>query len=452
MPAGFDKCVKDGGKVRTVAVKGKKGKYLHVCYLGDKSYSGEVKTKQQASELVAYLNNQGYIEQNGELIKGSETMLKKLIPQIELSEKIFSAKNKESEIEILHAGVWEHPNYGEVKITEEDIDKFIQAFDDKVRRVDIAVDQEHMPEKGAAGWYRSLSKVFEDGKIKLKAIVEWTKLGTQLIQDGIFKYFSPEFDFAYEDQETHEQFENVLLGGALTNRPYFKSLAPVALSENMFAGFTNNNKSSKKGVNMNKDELKAKLAEDSKFVLSKDASDEEKKAFEEAQVELAKDAEDAEEARKAQEEADAKVKAEEGAVKASERFISKADHEKQMNEMRSKMGVMETKLRFKEVSEEVEGYVFSTSNQSGVLLPKNKDGAVKLMMALTSKTAPMFTEFLKGLPAVSAKLFTEQGGEGSDATKQEKLDAEVEKIVKEKGMKYTEALKIVAVEKPELLK
>ena len=378
--------------------------------------------------------------------------LRKLIPQIELNEKTFSA-NKKSEIEILHAGVWEHPAYGEIRITEEDIDLFIQSFDDKVRKVDIAVDQEHMPEKGAAGWYRSLTKVFEDGKTKLKATVEWTKLGIQLIQDGIFKYFSPEFDFAYEDMETHEQFENVLLGGALTNRPYFKSLAPVALSENMFAGFTNNNiNNSLKGGKMNKDELKAKLAKDSEFVLADDASDEEKTAFGEAQAELAKDAEDKEEARLAQEKADAEVKADEDAVKASEKFISKADHVKEMNELKSQMGIMQSKLRFKEVSEQVQGYVFSTSNPSGVLLPKNEESAVKLMMSMTPKLAKLFSEFLSGLPAVSAKLFKEVGGEGDNATKQEKIDVEVNKIVKDKGMKYTEALKIVNMEKPELFK
>jgi len=380
-------------------------------------------------------------------------MLRKLVPQIKLSEEIFSANKKTSEIEILHAGIWEHPNYGEIKITDEDIDLFIQSFNDKIRKVDIAVDQEHMPEKGAAGWFKSIRKVFDDGKTKLKATIEWTKLGTQLIQDGIFKYFSPEFNFAYEDMETHEQFENVLLGGALTNRPYFKSLAPVALSENMFAGFADNiNYLSQKGVKMTKIELKAKLAKDSKFVLAEDASKEDKKLFAEAQAELAKDAEDAEEARLAQEKADAEVKANEDAVKASEKFISKSDHVKEMNELKSQMGIMESKLRFNEVSKKMQGYVFSTSNQSGVLLPKNKESAIKLMMAMTPKLATLFSEFLKGLPAVSAKLFTEEGGEGESVDKQDKIDEAVNKVAKDKGMKYTEALKIVSMENPELFK
>ena len=44
MPKAFNKCVKSGGRVRTVTPK--KGKYIHVCYdKKGKSHSGHVKTK-----------------------------------------------------------------------------------------------------------------------------------------------------------------------------------------------------------------------------------------------------------------------------------------------------------------------------------------------------------------------------------------------------------------------
>lgn len=42
MPAGFERCVAAGGRVRTKKLKGKK--YIHICFKGGKSYSGEVKT------------------------------------------------------------------------------------------------------------------------------------------------------------------------------------------------------------------------------------------------------------------------------------------------------------------------------------------------------------------------------------------------------------------------
>lgn len=65
MPLAFTDCVKKGGKVRTVVVNKKKGTYMRVCYLNNKSYPGEVKTKkskaEKAMELVrTLLNLRGY--------------------------------------------------------------------------------------------------------------------------------------------------------------------------------------------------------------------------------------------------------------------------------------------------------------------------------------------------------------------------------------------------------
>jgi putative hemolysin len=42
MPADFERCVKQGGRVRTKKIKG--NKYIHICWLKGKSYAGEVKT------------------------------------------------------------------------------------------------------------------------------------------------------------------------------------------------------------------------------------------------------------------------------------------------------------------------------------------------------------------------------------------------------------------------
>jgi hypothetical protein len=45
MPADFDKCVSNGGRVRTKTLKG--GRYIHICFPkgGGPSIAGEVKTK-----------------------------------------------------------------------------------------------------------------------------------------------------------------------------------------------------------------------------------------------------------------------------------------------------------------------------------------------------------------------------------------------------------------------
>ena len=43
MPAAFDKCVASGGRVRTKTLG--KGKYIHLCFKGGKSFAGHVKKK-----------------------------------------------------------------------------------------------------------------------------------------------------------------------------------------------------------------------------------------------------------------------------------------------------------------------------------------------------------------------------------------------------------------------
>ena len=43
MPADFEKCVADGGRVRTKTLG--KNEYQRICYKDGKSFAGEVKTK-----------------------------------------------------------------------------------------------------------------------------------------------------------------------------------------------------------------------------------------------------------------------------------------------------------------------------------------------------------------------------------------------------------------------
>ena len=56
MPAEFDNCVKRGGRVRTVSGPNKEhgladGEYVHICFIGGKSYRGHVKQNVKAKEL-----------------------------------------------------------------------------------------------------------------------------------------------------------------------------------------------------------------------------------------------------------------------------------------------------------------------------------------------------------------------------------------------------------------
>src|SRR5690349_12088369 len=84
-----------------------------------------------------------------------------------------------SEIHVVPVGEWDHPAYGPMKITEDDIAEFVQNFDAGLRN-DIPINEGHevMDEKPAIGWFKSLINKGSDG---LWAVVEWTEEGKKLL-------------------------------------------------------------------------------------------------------------------------------------------------------------------------------------------------------------------------------------------------------------------------------
>lgn len=132
-------------------------------------------------------------------------------------------------IQLLRTGKWNHPKYGPILITEKTFDDIIHNFEENVRGVDLAIDTEHKADKGAKGW---IKEVFKDGA-KLFAEVNWTPSGEKAIKDGEYKYISAEYSPLYTDTESGQNFRNVLVGAALTNRPFIKDMDPVLLSEDI---------------------------------------------------------------------------------------------------------------------------------------------------------------------------------------------------------------------------
>src|SRR5215217_1668458 len=131
-------------------------------------------------------------------------------------------------IQVVPVGKWDHPAYGEMEITSAHIAEFVRNFKDKVRLA-IPITQGHDNgmsggELPAVGWF---TDVEDRGVNGLWCGVRWTDEGVQLLQQRAFKYFSPEFYQDYEDPETRTKHGHVLVGGALTNKPYFKELEPV---------------------------------------------------------------------------------------------------------------------------------------------------------------------------------------------------------------------------------
>ena len=132
---------------------------------------------------------------------------------------------KRSWIMLMPQGEFEHPQYGKLEFSRAKLAEFKRNFDGRVRKIDIALDQDHDGGK-ATGWLEALE--LRDGG--LWGQVRWTKLGEQLLTDQIYRYFSPEFG-NFTDPESGKKFSNVIIGGALTNRPFLKSMPAVKLAE-----------------------------------------------------------------------------------------------------------------------------------------------------------------------------------------------------------------------------
>lgn len=146
---------------------------------------------------------------------------------VAFSELTLNDGGRTSTVQILRTGSWNHPTYGTFSVSFGDLDEFVANFKANVRGVDLAVDVNHDPEHRAIGWFRD---VYREGEA-LFAVVEWTDEGLEKINSKEFRYFSPELFFSYRDEESGADLRNVLIGGGITNRPFFKGMKALKMSE-----------------------------------------------------------------------------------------------------------------------------------------------------------------------------------------------------------------------------
>lgn len=372
---------------------------------------------------------------------------------------------------VIPIGAWEHPEYGPMEITSEHIDEFIKNFKDKVRR-DIPITAGHDNgmsggELPAIGWFKEL---FSQGVRGLFATVEWTEEGARLLKERAFKYFSPEFYETYSDPETGETYKHVLVGGALTNKPYFKELEPVvAFSEPVIINQFNetmdlNTILSKKPEELS-DEEKAFLKENEaslddsqketfKSVLEDGAGDGADDGAGDGDGDDAGDddgADDGADAGADDEQKDASEKGNKG------KMVQMSETEaKTLREKADKGAQAFAELEKMKLSNIVEALIFSEKNKDGRFAVKQKDSVVSFMLTLSERQRDQFKNIVAGMPKSS--LFTEHGDAGKEdfsddvAGSAKKADELAKEKVKASDgkLKYSDALKQVFAEHPEL--
>lgn len=151
------------------------------------------------------------------------------LPTIQLKEE---GGRYTSRIPVLPEGKFKHPWYGDLDFTAPVLRAAKRHFDQKVLGTDIMVDEGHDRGK-ALGWFKSVhhgaSEIGGQDHVGLFAEVEWTDLGRSLLERDVYRYFSAEVGtFTGADGKS---IKNVLFGGGLTNRPFFKQMPAVKFND-----------------------------------------------------------------------------------------------------------------------------------------------------------------------------------------------------------------------------
>src|SRR6266536_122370 len=129
-------------------------------------------------------------------------------------------------IHALPLGDYTHPVFGKISVTVDRVKRFADNIKNKVRGIDPSINYNHNNEDVASGWVK-------DGEARdtgLWLFVEWTKNAVEKIKSKEYRYFSAEYHDKWKNS-TGQEFQDVLFGGGLTNRPYMKNLLPINLSE-----------------------------------------------------------------------------------------------------------------------------------------------------------------------------------------------------------------------------
>lgn len=338
------------------------------------------------------------------------------------------------EIQVVPTGKWDHPAYGEMEIDSGAIAQFVQNFKDKVR-LKIPITAGHDTGMGggeygelpAIGWFTEL---IDRGVNGLWGVVTWTQQGSDLIAQGAFKYFSPEFYETYTDPETGAKYEHVLVGGALTNKPYFKELEPVAFAFSEPSIMNQYNKS----------------------IMSKDTEkkfDEEQKV-EETKVEETKVEEKVEETKEETKVEEAKTEVK---VEASEK-VSAAEL-KILRDQADKGAKAFAELEGMKADKFADKLMFSEHNADGRFLPKQAVAVKAFVRTLSETQRDQLATIVKDSAAPKLS-FKEVGDSGNTETGIEGIAAEVNTAAKAKmselKISYSDAVRKVFKENPELQK
>lgn len=351
-------------------------------------------------------------------------------------------------IHLIPIGEWDHNAYGPIIITASGIAQFKKNFDAQIRKgVFITAGHEGFAELPAQGW---ITKV-EARDTGLWGMIDWTQLGKETLSDKQYKFFSPEFYLEYADPETHEVYQNVLTGGALTKSPYFKELEAVVFSDKNISTQIKDNTMDIKTILKKK--FAERTAEEVKFLADNkakfDDADTAQVSQEETDAAAAKEKEtgDANEAAGKNRDGSEKVQASTKVLVAKDGKIEMSEAEYKALTGKADQGAAAfAELNKAKLNAVVSKLVMSETNKAGRFAPKSETNLRAFIEKLDDAQRTQFSDLIAQLP--EAKLFKELGatgaGEGASAgTVAAELDQKVSKVMADDKLSYSEALRKV---------
>lgn len=129
-------------------------------------------------------------------------------------------------------GSYSHPLYGQIAISAERNARFVANFEARVYQQDLPVqiDIEHDGKMSGAVGYIETLRQNPDGSVDAR--IAWTERGVALLAADAFRYFSPEWMTTWREPASGTVYQDVLIGGAICTRPFFKedALRPLVAS------------------------------------------------------------------------------------------------------------------------------------------------------------------------------------------------------------------------------
>lgn len=133
-------------------------------------------------------------------------------------------------IPIATVGEWYHPQYGKVEFTQEKLEEIKANIENNELGWEPPLFYGH-PTDGGASSKGFLEKIFVEGDT-LFGIWAVNKYVYDQVQNDEFRYSSSEFITNFTSKRTGKEIGNILIGMALTNRPFIPDLPRnVALEE-----------------------------------------------------------------------------------------------------------------------------------------------------------------------------------------------------------------------------